>query len=208
MVRSLLFTLFTVGTGWFSPGTNSTMKRLNLYVSTLSTETKTMATKPIRTNNPFALIQSYGKASSWKGLIGQELNGFLVFDTVDHGLRAGFINLINTYLSKGRNTIEKIVPVYAPEKDANKPLQYIKFLEDYTKIPKNAEINEYSQVLRLGMGIVRMESGSHFQEKDMRLALDQAIAYTNFQTKIKVAAGGAGLLLAAAVAYGVWRLWE
>jgi len=69
-----------------------------------------MATpKTIATKNPFALIQKV--PSKWVGLKGTQPNGFLIFDTTNNGLRAGWINLHNTYFKRGRDTLKEIIPV-------------------------------------------------------------------------------------------------
>lgn len=118
-----------------------------------------MTTLPIKHNNPFALIQTPKGADRWRGLLTQLPNGFLVFDNAENGVRAGFVNLWNTYLSKGINTIEQIFPIYAPEKDKNKPEQYIQNVVRFTKIPRNEPITTAPQILAIGRAIIRVESG-------------------------------------------------
>ena len=118
-------------------------------------------TLPIRANNPFALIQSVTQAQKWEGFVSSNGNGFVFFDTPYSGTRAGFISLINTYLKRGLNTIEKIFPVYAPALDPrNDPEKYINTVASLTKIPRNAPLTTAEQIVAIGKAIIRVESGS------------------------------------------------
>lgn len=161
-----------------------------------------MAAKTIETNNPFALIQPYGKASSWNGLKGQRENGFLVFDTVENGLRAGFINLYNTYLKRGRNTIATIIPVYAP--DGGEP--YIRFLESFTGWDRNKVIQTQDEVFKLAQGIIRFEAGKQWITP-VRIANAHKVAldYLGLESKVKKAAIGGGFVIVGIVAYIAYR---
>jgi len=117
-------------------------------------------TLPIKSNNPFALIQSFGRADKWQGLTGQTPSGFLIFDNAVNGTRAGFISFINTYLKRGINTIEKIFPKYAPASDPrNDPQQYIANVEKLTGIKRNQPITTAEQIMAIGKAIIRVESG-------------------------------------------------
>jgi hypothetical protein len=132
-----------------------------------------MGTLPITNNNPFALIQTFGKANKWRGLINQLPSGFLVFDNAENGVRAGFINFFNTYLARGVNTIESIFPIYAPEKDKNKHEQYIQAVVKLTKIKRNEPITTAEQILAIGRAIIRVESGKDW--------IDNATLITGYQ---------------------------
>jgi len=116
----------------------------------------TQGTLPQRKNNPFALIQA--KPDKWQGL-SPNTGSFLEFTEPKWGVRAGYINLVNTYIGKGLNTIEKIFPVYAPFSDGNNPLKYIEFVEKFTKIKRNETIEDTNQVYIIGRAIERVEAG-------------------------------------------------
>jgi hypothetical protein len=67
-------------------------------------------------NNPFNVI---GSSDNWNGKIGikQAKNSglwFIVFNTVENGIRAGLINLSGYFTRYNANTIEKIINRYAP----------------------------------------------------------------------------------------------
>ena len=118
-------------------------------------------TLPMVANNPFALIQNVTQAQKWEGFVSSNGNGFVFFNTPYSGVRAGFISLINTYLKRGLNTIEKIFPVYAPATDPrNNPEKYINTVSSLTKIPRNAPLTTAEQIVAIGKAIIRVESGS------------------------------------------------
>lgn len=110
----------------------------------------------IATNNPFALIQK--PADAWLGLTGSKPNGFLIFDTATNGARAGWINLYNAYLSKGINTPNTIIPIYAPD-GGGKDGAYAKFIAQRLNITTDTPIITAKQIWELGRAIIRFESG-------------------------------------------------
>lgn len=117
---------------------------------------KTIVSLPIRNNNPFALIQS--KPSPWKGLA-EDTGPFLKFTNVSDGVRAGFINLINTYIKRGRNTIKTIFPMYAPAAAGNNPAAYIELVSRWTGLPTDQIIDTPEKLEKVGRAIERMEAG-------------------------------------------------
>ena len=166
-----------------------------------------MASLTQQTNNPFALIQKYGKPSPWKGLKGQRESGFLVFDTVENGLRAGFINLYNTYFKRGRNTIGTIIPIYAPEKDKSKVESYMNFLQKFTGFARNQVIQGPDQVLLLARGIIQFEAGKSWVDiQKIKDAHSVALQYLGLEEKAKKAAFTGGAVLVAAISYWIYRL--
>jgi hypothetical protein len=136
-----------------------TQKQLQIF------EKKLMA-RPQQNNNPFALIQLV--PDKWQGLVGAAADGFLKFQSPTHGVRAGFINLFNTYLEKGYNTINTIFlgdpalkPVYAPAGHGdNNPEAYAAHVAQLTGIDRNAPIQTEQQIYKLGRAIVQHEEGN------------------------------------------------
>lgn len=166
-----------------------------------------MASLTQQTNNPFALIQKYGKPSPWKGLKGQRESGFLVFDTVENGLRAGFINLYNTYFKRGRNTIGTIIPIYAPEKDKSKVESYMNFLQKFTGFGRNQVIQGPDQVLLLARGIIQFEAGKSWIQIDkIEQAHSVALQYLGLETAAKKAAFTGGAVIIAALAFWIYKV--
>ncbi|MBL7862594.1 MAG: hypothetical protein JNJ65_15620 [Cyclobacteriaceae bacterium] len=147
---------------------------------------------PKQNLNPFALIQQ--SPSAWQGLIGKTSSGFLIFQSAYHGVRAGFINLINTYLNRGLDTIEKILPVYAPAgHGSNDPGAYISTVERITGIPRNKKIETEADLFALGKAIVQVEEGNFWVSlQDFEAGFKAAISEKNFK-KVAVVAAGSGL---------------
>lgn len=120
----------------------------------------------IATNNPFALIQK--PADAWVGLTGSKPNGFLIFDTATNGARAGWINLYNAYLSKGINTPNTIIPIYAPD-GGGRDGAYSKFIAQRLNITTDTPIITAKQIWELGRAIIRFESGVENSIPDAQL---------------------------------------
>lgn len=166
-----------------------------------------MATpRTIRFNNPFALIQT--APDKWQGLVPGS-TGFLQFDSVENGARAGMITLINTYLRRGRDTIGKIIPVYAPEPEAQKIENYIAFLENKTGMHRDDQIKNVDQFLKLAKNITWFEAGKDWvSEKTIANAYNKAVDATGFSVwaKAKVATFRFGILaLMGLASYGLYR---
>ena len=65
----------------------------------------------IRNNNPGNLRQAN---QNWQGEIGTDKDGFVIFDTMQNGVRAMAITLINYQFRHGLNTVRGIIRRYAP----------------------------------------------------------------------------------------------
>lgn len=116
----------------------------------------TQVVPTIRYNNPFALIQL--KPDNWVGLKGKTEGNFLIFDTPFNGARAGWINLYNTYLKKGRNTANQIIPIYAPDSGGMNN-NYVQFVAARMGITADTPITTAAQIWELGRAIVFFEAG-------------------------------------------------
>lgn len=150
----------------------------------------------IRNNNPFSLLQL--NPSSWRGLVGKEKNGFLKFDSVLNGSRAGFINLIQQ-VNKGNNTIEKIFSNYG---DPGHEETYRAFVSKETGIPRLKPIADYEQLFSIGRAIVKMEAGKFWVDPvTFRAGLDEAVK--SYQLKKIITTGGSitGILIILVFAY-------
>lgn len=79
-------------------------------------------------NNPLNLRNT---SDQWKGKIGSE-SGFVVFDTVENGLRAAMINMRNAYIKRGLKSIAEIITKWAPPSDNNDTAGYIKYVTEKT----------------------------------------------------------------------------
>jgi hypothetical protein len=114
--------------------------------------------RPQLNNNPFALMDK--TPSPWKGLLSISNDGFMKFENPVYGIRAGFINLVNAYLKRGIDTIEKIFPVYAPVGHGNNiPEDYIKNVVRITGIPRDKKITSQDEIYKIGKAIITHEEG-------------------------------------------------
>lgn len=112
-----------------------------------------------------------GDNVNWNGKTGME-NGFSVFVDPQHGVRAIFVDL-NSKIRRGLDTIDQIIPVYAPSGDGNNPEKYIEFLEKNYKTPRHMKltINDLPDVVR---GIIKMEIGYNAPDELINKAYQMA----------------------------------
>lgn len=111
-------------------------------------------------NNNFGNIRltfdKNGKKTFWTGEIEGTDTAFKTFKTAGYGYRAIFV-LLDSYLKKGRNTIEKIISVYAPSNE-NNTLNYINTVSKLTNLqPDEAvTINDFPKIVA---AISKVENG-------------------------------------------------
>lgn len=96
-----------------------------------------------------------GEGINWRGKTGFE-NGFSVFATKAHGVRAIFADL-NAKIKKGVNTISKIMEMYAPRSENNTE-KYIQFVAQKTGIARGAVLN-FSMLDKIVRAIILYEIG-------------------------------------------------
>jgi hypothetical protein len=89
--------------------------------------------------------------------------GFRKFDGIDSGLRAMYLTLYNNYLLNNRNTIAKILPVYAPAGDNNLPTKYIQDVSAKTGISPNKPLSA-SDLVPVVKAMTRIEKGESLPE--------------------------------------------
>jgi hypothetical protein len=99
-------------------------------------------------NNPFNIRPSTDR---WLGATGIKYaqngnGGFVTFDTLYNGVRAGMLNL-KSYLSKGNNTISTIINTYAPPKDKNNTSKYIEHVTTYIQKNGFPNFNPYINII-------------------------------------------------------------
>jgi hypothetical protein len=94
-----------------------------------------MIPRGLRNNNPLNIRHN---ADVFRGETKGNDKSFKTFSTMPYGYRAGFVTLA-TYLSRGCNTIEKIISRWAPpiENDTEK---YIVNVEKWSGVPRGKEL--------------------------------------------------------------------
>jgi len=107
----------------------------------------------IRNNNPGNI--KFSAANNWRGQIGKDKFGHVIFDTPEHGIRAIGKNL-DSYFSSGRNTASKIAASWA---EKNKT-EYAEFIASRTGRGVNDVLGEADK-FNVVKAIIHFENGSN-----------------------------------------------
>lgn len=83
----------------------------------------TFAVRGLRNNNPGNI--RWNPANKWIGQLRDDGGGYIVFDTMENGLRA-LARLLTNYMRSGNNTVSKIITRWAPAADNNNTAAYIR----------------------------------------------------------------------------------
>ena len=112
---------------------------------------------PIRQNNPMALILG---SSAWEGKINCPItSNFECFSSVEYGIRAGMLNLINAYFNEGYNTIDMIINKYAPPSE-NDTTGYINYVSAFTGFDQDEQLTADNTTIKLlSRAIINQENG-------------------------------------------------
>lgn len=116
-----------------------------------------MKARGIRNNNPGNLKIS---SNDWKGKVPKTQNTDGVFEqfiSPEYGIRALFIDL-RSKLNRGVNTIEKILPIYAPTTE-NNTAAYITSVENISGIARN-KVLTVADLPRIIPAFIKVENGS------------------------------------------------
>lgn len=126
-----------------------------------------MSTRAIRDKNPGNIRPS--NKYTWNGQVGVE-EGYCVFVDMEHGIRAMTKDIISK-INRGLNTIEKYIPVYAPNSDNNNTEGYIKRVADRSGIKRDTLLLvDYPTLRSLVYEHIQIEAGN-----DARLIRDAQI---------------------------------
>ena len=96
-----------------------------------------------------------------------------------YGYRAAFVTL-GTYLSRGWNTIEKIITKWAPPTENNTE-SYIVHVERWSGVPRNKELTA-----RDGSDYILIVAAMSFVENGQNADISAVQAGFKLQTKIKI----------------------
>jgi hypothetical protein len=110
----------------------------------------------LRNNNPLNIRAT---TDNWRGKVGADDAGFVVFDDVHNGLRAGVIILKNYREKYGLNTISAIISRWAPSNE-NDTQSYIDSVARQTGINANQalDVSDYPAVIA---AMIRHENGKN-----------------------------------------------
>jgi hypothetical protein len=120
----------------------------------------------LRNNNPLNIRHN---ADVFQGEIKPGTDkSFKQFQTMDYGYRAAFVTL-GTYLSRGKNTIEKIVRSWAPPSENNTE-NYIKRVAFSSQVPKDKILTTESgeDYIKIVMAMSLVENGGPADMAEIR----------------------------------------
>jgi len=136
-----------------------------------------MATsRGLRNNNPLNIRIS---RDVFQGEISPSTDrAFKQFQTPAYGYRAAFVTL-GTYLTQGKNTIEKIVRSWAPESE-NNTNAYIDQVEKWSLVKRNKILTalDGEDYVKIVIAMSRVENGIAANPADVRAGF-------NMQNKLK-----------------------
>jgi hypothetical protein len=143
---------------------------LILFLFRKKVNTALNMTRGYRNNNPGNIRLTYdtkGNKTYWQGEVDGVDKSFKTFKNMYYGYRAIFVTL-NSYFSKGVNTIEKIVNRYAPSSE-NDVEAYIKTLVAFTGKERNEGLlfSDNKTILKLVAAISFHENGVKADESQV-----------------------------------------
>ena len=133
-----------------------------------------MTPRGLRNNNPLNIRHN---ADVFQGEVKGTDKSFKTFSSMPYGYRAAFVTL-GTYLSRGWNTIEKIIAKWAPPTENNTE-GYITNVEKWSGVPKNKVLTAASgaDYIMIVAAMSAMENGRNADISDVQAGF-------NLQTKI------------------------
>ena len=135
-----------------------------------------MKPRGLRNNNPLNIRHS---ADNFQGEIKGNDKSFKTFSSMPYGYRAGFV-ILSTYLSRGLNTIEKIISKWAPPVE-NDTESYIKNVEKWSGVPRYKVLTGAD-----GADYILIVAAMSFVENGQNADISAVRAGFNLQTKIKL----------------------
>lgn len=116
-----------------------------------------------KNRNPLNLRPGRDK---WQGQAGTmkhpSAGAFIVFKTIEDGLRAAAITLVNYKWVYGADTLEKIIAIWAPPSDNNHTAAYIAAVVAETGIPRDRRLElivQPEELARILKAMARVENG-------------------------------------------------
>ena len=135
-----------------------------------------MKPRGLRNNNPLNIRHN---ADVFQGEIKGTDKSFKTFSSTPYGYRAAFVTL-GTYLSRGWDTIEKIVSKWAPSNE-NDTENYIANVVKWSGVPRNKELTAAD-----GADYILIVSAMSFVENGVNADINQIKAGFALQNKITV----------------------
>lgn len=144
----------------------------------------------IRNNNPGNL--EFSKTNPWVGQTGDD-GRFAKFETPEHGIRALGRNLLS-YQRQGIDTVSDIVEKWAPEKDGNDTVAYIKAVCAQLGVTPDQQLDASNPdtLKALCAAIIQHENGSQpYSDQQLATGVSAAIGLSQLPTSTKRYTGNA-----------------
>ena len=115
----------------------------------------------LRNNNPFNMVKT---SIAWQGKVNGTDSRFETFATVEQGIRAGIIDIVEDMAKKGQNTLTKLFEAFAPRFE-NDTTSYINYVSQVSGIAPNAPLLINNQIdagslAKIVQGIINKENGT------------------------------------------------
>jgi hypothetical protein len=133
-----------------------------------------MTPRGLRNNNPLNIRHN---ADVFQGETKGNDKSFKTFSTMPYGYRAAFVTL-HTYLTRGWNTVEKIISHWAPPSE-NETEKYITHVEKWSGVPRDKELTAAG-----GADYILIVAAMSFIENGKNADISEVQAGFNLQTKI------------------------
>jgi hypothetical protein len=111
-------------------------------------------TRGVRNRNPMNIVAMSSK-NPWRGQIGKDNENHAIFETFEHGLRAGYLTLRKYYEKHGINTLLGITTRFC-EGDAK---AYANFIAQNIGVEPDEPINVLDYMPEIMKSMVRYENG-------------------------------------------------
>lgn len=125
----------------------------------------------LRNNNPGNIRKD---GTTWIGEKEPSTDkSFKQFKSIEYGYRAMFV-LLGTYISRGWNTIEKIISKYAPPSE-NNTIGYINNVSILSGVGKNKTLSGRGckeEFIKIVCAMSRIENGVEANEKAVRMGFE------------------------------------
>lgn len=134
---------------------------LSVLMVAISARKLAMLPRGYRNNNPGNI--RFNPANDWIGHIGVDSGGFVIFDKMEHGIRA-MGKLIDSYQRQGFLSIEQIINRWAPENE-NDTGRYIENVVNWTGYPAHF-MPDREHYPKLVAAIMKKENGFNDYSKE------------------------------------------
>lgn len=135
-----------------------------------------MKSRGLRNNNPLNIRHN---EDVFQGEINGNDKSFKTFSSLPYGYRAAFV-ILGTYLSRGLNTIEKVITKWAPPAE-NDTESYISKVEKWSGVLRSKKLTAAD-----GPEYIMIVAAMSFVENGKNADISAVKEGFNLQTKIKI----------------------